>query len=379
MLNHAYAQFGFELLKELHSSCPEQNIFISPMSIAVALAMTANGASGTTREAILQVLHSDAQPIGAFNVDNHTLVQDVLIQQITGMKNIQLLMSNVLWFEPGTPISSFFAQTLATTYSAQCESLDFRSPSAAQTINARIAAQTQGQIKKIVSHIAPSTIAMLTNAMFFKGRWTLPFDPVNTRPSEFRLVSGSSCEVQMMNNTNEYAYSSAKGIELIRATYADGRFAAYIALPQEAGGLHSFLRDLTEDAFATLASSLKRQRGTLELPRLSISYNTTLNSALAKLGMRIAFGPHATFEGICAGHSAIQLSAMQHASCLLIDEEGTEAAAATSIGFRTRVMTLEPRPFHMIVNHPFFIAIRDEQSGHLVFAGAIFAPTIEVS
>jgi serpin B len=145
-------------------------------------------------------------------------------------------------------------------------------------------------------------------------------------------------------------------------------------LPQSTSGIQSFLRQLTPDGFTTLVSSLHPQRGTIELPRFTITYDATLNTTLTKLGMGIAFSGSADFSGIRKGPPPLQISEVRHASFLTVDEEGTEAAAATGIGIRPTAMRAEPPPFHMVVDHPFFIAIRDERNGQLLFTGKIEKP-----
>ena len=164
-----------------------------------------------------------------------------------------------------------------------------------------------------------------------------------------------------------------KGLEAIRLPYADRTFAMYVVLPQDSSGLQSFLSQLTPDTFTALVSSLHTQQGTIELPRFTITYDATLNAVLTKLGMGIAFGNNANFDGICKA-PRIQISEVRHASFLKVDEEGTEAAAATSVGMRAMAVRIEPQPFHMVVDHPFFLAIRDERNGQLLFTGTIAKP-----
>jgi serpin B len=363
-----YAQFGFDALRELESKRPNGNVFISPASIAVALAMTANGAQGTTRDAILRTLHSDAQPIETFNAANRALARE-----IANTTAVQLSMANALWVQQGLPVDPSFTQTLQAAYSAQAANLDFRNPAALQTINAWVAQHTNNLIQKILDQVDPATIVILTNAIAFKGKWTLPFDPKETQPHDFKTANGVVRSVQMMKHSAEYAYANANGLEAVRLPYADGTFAMYVVLPQDAGRMQSFLQQLTPDVFTTLTASLRTQRGTIELPRFTITYDATLNTILTKLGMGIAFSNNADFGGIRKG-SRMQISEVRHVSFLRIDEEGTEAAAATSVGIRALAARIEPPPFHMVVDHPFFVAIRDERSGQILFMGTIGEP-----
>jgi serine protease inhibitor len=363
-----YAQFGFDVLRQLASQRPDANVFISPTSIAVALAMTSNGANGTTREAILHTLHSDTQPIETFNAANRELAE-----QISKTTAVQLSMANALWLQQGLPVNPAFQQVLQTSYGAQADSVNFRNPAAAETINAWVAKHTNDLIQHLVDQVDPSTVAMLTNAIVFKGKWTLQFDPKSTQPHDFRPANGAVLQVPMMKNSAEYAYGGANGLEAIRLPYADGTFAMYVVLPPDSNRMQSFLSQLTPDTFTALISSLHPQRGTIELPRFTITYDATLNAVLTKLGMGIAFGNNADFDGIRKS-PRMQISEVRHASFLKVDEEGTEAAAATSVGMRAMAVRIEPQPFHMVVDHPFFLAIRDERNGQLLFTGTIAKP-----
>lgn len=368
-LARPYAQFGFDLLRELRAGQQEDNVFISPTSIAVALAMTSNGAHGTTRDAILRTLHSDGQSIDTFNAANRALAQ-----QIASAKVVELSMANALWLEQGLPVNPSFVQDLETSYRAQTKNLDFRNPAAAQTINEWVAKHTNDLIEKILDRVDSSTVAILTNAIAFKGKWTQPFDPKDTQPHDFKTAKGTARQVPMMKHSADYAYANANGLEAIRLPYADGTFAMYVVLPQDAKAMQSFLHRLDPDAFTGLVSSLHPQKGTIELPRFTVKYDATLNEVLEQLGMGSAFSSDANFDAIHMPPPRMQISEVRHASLLKVDEEGTEAAAATSVGIRSLAARIEPPPFHMVVDHPFFVAIRDESDGQLLFTGAIADP-----
>ena len=173
-------------------------------------------------------------------------------------------------------------------------------------------------------------------------------------------TSGAARQVQMMKHTAEYRYANADGLEVIRLPYADGTFAMYVVLPQDAARMQSFVEKLTPEAFTELLSSLRTQNGTIELPRFTTKYDATLNTVLKKLGMGIAFSDSANFNDISKAPKQFQISEVRHASFLSVDEEGTEAAAATSVGIRATAMRVEPPPFHMVVDHPFCVAIRED-------------------
>jgi serine protease inhibitor len=368
-LAQPYEHFGFDVLRELHTHQPSGNVFVSPTSIAVALAMTSNGAKDATREAILKTLHADGQSMEAVNAANRALVE-----QISKTTSVQLSMANALWLQQEFPVDGSFVETLQSAYGAQAENLNFRSPEAVRTINAWVAKHTNDRIQKILDGVDPATVAVLTNAIAFKGKWSKPFDPTVTQPHDFMTAGGTSRKVPMMKHSAEYGYANANGLESIRLPYADGTFAMYVVLPQDTAGMQTFLEKLTPEEFATLRASMHPRDGMIELPRFTIKYDTTLNTVLTKLGMGVAFSANANFEGISKAPRRFQISEVRHASFLSVDEEGTEAAAATSVGIRATAMRITEPPFHMIVDHPFFVAIRDERSGQLLFTGVIGEP-----
>ena len=368
-LTTPYADFGLDLLRQLSAGQAKDNVFISPYSVAVSLAMLSNGANGATREAILKTIHSPGQSLQTFNVANRTLIEQ--IQKTTA---VQLSVANGLWLKKSADINPIFSGTLHTSYGAEVQNLSFGDPSAAGTINGWVAKHTNGRIPKIIDQTSPATIAILTNAIAFKGKWSLRFDAASTRPHDFRAPAGVR-KVPMMTHSASYSHAKDNSLESIRLPYADGSFAMYVVLPQNANAMLSFLQQLTAKRFAAHVASLVEEPGTIELPRFHLSYGTSLNDPLKKLGMGIAFGKDADFSNIPKQPVPVPISDVKHISFLQVDEEGTEAAAATAIIMPTMALRRPtPPPFHMVVDHPFFLAIRDERSGQILFMGVIVEP-----
>ena len=367
-LAQPYAQFGFDVLRDLSSQHSSDSIFVSPCSIAVALAMLSNGASGTTRQAILKTLHSDGQSMDALNTANQALVE-----QINKTTAVQLAVANGLWLEKSAAVNPQFTQILKAAYGADAENVDFRDPKSADIINSWIEKHTNGRIQKILDRTDPSTVAILGNAIAFKGKWSLPFEPKLTRPHDFKTASRGVRKIPMMEHSAEYSYAQGDSLESIRLPYADGSFAMYVVLPEDANAMRSFVQRMTAERFSALISSLRRRQGTIDLPRFTMTYRTTLNATLSKLGMGIAFDAGADFSDIHQPPPRMQISEVRHASFLKVDEEGTEAAAATTTAVLALARPTTP-PFCMVVDHPFFIAIRDERSGQILFMGVVAEP-----
>jgi serine protease inhibitor len=367
-LARPYADFGFDVLRELSAEHPPENVFVSPYSIAVSLAMLANGANGTTRQAILKTIHSDGQSAEGLNTANHALME-----QINRTTTVQLATANGLFVDNSSKVNPQFTQTLQSAYGAEAENVDFRSPATARKINAWVAQHTNDRIPKILDQIDPSTIMILADAIAFKGKWSIPFETKLTEPHDFKDSRGVR-KVAMMSHSARYSYSSQSSLETIRLPYADGTFAMYVVLPKDDATMRSFLLGLTAERFSAYISSLESRLGTIELPRFSVTYRENLNKTLAKLGMGVAFENGADFSGIRQRPAQLRVSEIQHASFLKVDEEGTEAAAATTTGITQASARPATQPFHMVVDHPFFVAIRDERSGQILFVGVIEEP-----
>jgi serine protease inhibitor len=363
-----YADFGFDVLRELSAAHPPENIFVSPYSIAVSLAMLANGANGTTRQAILKTIHSDAQSQDALNAANRAL-----IEQINSTIIVQLATANGLFVDNSSEVNLQFTQTLHSAYGAEAENVDFRLPATAQKINAWVARHTNDRIQKILDQISPSTMMILADAIAFKGKWSIPFETKLTEPHNFKGSRGVRT-VPMMSHSARYSYSNQSSLETIRLLYGDGTFAMYVVLPKDDAAMRSFLQGLTAERFSAYISSLESRPGTIELPRFSISYRENLNRTLAKLGMGVAFENDADFSGIRQRPAQLRISEIRHASFLKVDEEGTEAAAATTTGMALASARPAAQPFHMVVDHPFFVVIRDERSRQILFMGVIEEP-----
>jgi serpin B len=362
-LARPYADFGFDVLRDLSAEHPSENIFLSPYSIAVSLAMLANGANGTTRQAILKTIHSEGQ----------SAANRALIEQINKTTTVQLATANGLFVDNSSEVNPGFTQTLHSAYGAEAENVDFRSPAAAQKINAWVAQHTNDRIQKILDQISPLTVIILADAMAFKGKWSIPFEAKLTEPHNFKGSRGVR-KVPMMSHSARYSYTNQNSLETIRLLYGNGTFAMYVVLPKDEAAMRSFLERLTAERFSTYISSLESRSGTIDLPRFSITYREMLNKTLAKLGMGVAFENSADFSGIPLRPSPLRISEIRHASFLKVDEEGTEAAAATTTGMALALARPATQPFHMVVDHPFFVAIRDERSGQILFMGVIEQP-----
>lgn len=359
--------FGLALMRTLTQGGTDKNVFVSPFSISQALSLALNGAGGATRDEIAATLQLRGAPLDAINQGNAAL--------LTSLSNpdpkVSLSIANALWANRGTTLKPDFQDRCHRYYQAQASTLDFSNPSAAGTINAWVSKNTQGKITELVTAGAiRHSPAVLTNAIYFHGQWTNAFDKTDTRNAPFTLQGGGTKSVPMMVRMSSYSYLDAPDFQAIRLPYGTGRIAMYVFLPKDSGGLNAFVQSATPANWNQWLSQMHPSSVSLFLPRFKASQDLLLNQPLGKLGMGAAFGAGADFRpmGLVNGF----IGEVIHKAILEVDEQGTVAAAATGMIMRSAAVA---RPGAVMrVDHPFFLAIRDDSTGALLFTGAIRNP-----
>ena len=367
----AINDFGLRLLRSLTDGSGANGI-VSPLSVSLALAMTYNGASGATKAAMAQTLGIAAIRDEEFNRNSRSLLDR--IQKADPA--VQIEIANALWPQAGFRINPDFLRLSRDFFDAAPQSLNFREnpEQAASRINDWVKERTQGKIPEIIKDLSRSTVLVLTDAVYFKGRWTVPFDKKETKPRSFHLPAARSVMVPMMAQRGEYRYLETDSFQAIRLPYGNNQFAMYVFLPRESTGLPDFLRSLNEQHWNQWLSMLIPRKGQIVLPRFESTYGRKLNDSLTAMGMGVAFGPDADFSRIYPPPRWLRINDVEHKTYLKVDEQGTEAAAATTVGIVAKLVRAAP-PFEMVADHPFFCAIVEERSGAMLFAGVVTNPT----
>ncbi len=368
-LVNANNQFGFKLFSEiLKKDSSQKNIFVSPASVAIALAIAYNGASGSTQQAMAKTLQ--LQGMNLPDINSGYIALKKLLENPD--EKVQLTIANSLWVNKNASLQPDFLQKAQDFYKAKVTNLDFQNATAPSTINNWVHESTQGKINKIVETIPPDQVLFLINAIYFKGKWSNEFDRNQTAEYPFYLISGKQKQHPMMSQKGDYKYYENEQFQAVGLPYgADGKISFYIFLPQKNSNLKAFYQNLNFENWEKWMTQFKKQEGFIRLPRFKTDYNVTLNDALKALGMEEAFTNKANFSGIGKN---LSLSQVQHKTFVEVNEEGTEAAAATSVGVVATSFKQKPEPFRMIVDRPFFCAIRDNQTGSILFMGAISEP-----
>ncbi len=366
-------RFGFDLLQKLIGGAPTENLLISPASIATALAMTYNGAGDDTARAMAGTLGVQGLTLAEVNQAHAALWAD--LAQADPL--VTFAAANSLWARLGIPFLPDFMQRNREFYQAEVANLNFSDPQAAPTINTWVSEQTHGKITEIVSPpINPLAILFLINALYFKGQWQQQFDRAATQPGVFHGLADQPCD--LMRQSGKFRYLAGPDFQAISLPYGAGRFSLYVFLPAVKVGLAGFLaRWLPQaaDRWNEWMREFREQDGVIALPRLKIAYSKSLNAALKALGMAVAFdNTAADFSAMCpdATGGLVFIADVRHKTFMEVNEEGTVAAAVTKVEMWLR--SLPPPPFEMVVDRPFFCAIRDDVTGAILFAGVVVSP-----
>ena len=370
--------FGFRLLNAVQNTIPSGNVVLSPVSAALDLSMALNGAGGETRQEILAALSLSGSELGAINAANAQLIKVIR----TPAKSITLSVADSLWVDSrrATLRPDYVKQTQAS-YDAEMTNLDFSDPSAATRINSWASKETQGRIPKVIERINPADLALLLNAVYFKGQWTHKFDKAQTQQRDFTLAGGSVKQVPRMAQSGRFDYFETPQLQAVRLSFGDGDLAMEVLLPAKSSSLGALEAQLTAEHWTNWQAQYAPRSGTIELPRFELKSNYRLNEPLQALGMTRAFHPDgAQLTGMFSSApgplrtSRFVISSVVQSTYWKVDEEGSEAAAVTTTGIRASAVARPAQPFRMIVDRPFFCAIEDRRSGALLFVGAVYDP-----
>ena len=361
--------FGFELFREISDRSGEENVFISPLSVAMALGMTYNGAGGTTAAAMKGTLE-----LGEIDRDDFNKAYGELMGSVgTGDPEVRFEIANSIWYREGLRFKGEFLGVNERFFNAEVRELDFGAANAANVINKWVSDGTNSKIREIVSAPIPrEMVMMLINAIYFKGTWTYEFDERRTKDDFFTLLDGSKKKCEMMVRDSEFDYLEGDEFQAIELPYGDGRFRATVLLPREGVSVDSLISGLNEASWRQLAAGLRSREVIVELPKFTLEYELSMNAVLNALGMGVAFDPNkADFSRMYDGPEPLSISEVRHKTFVQVDEEGTEAAAVTSVGIVATSIARKPR---MRVDRPFVFAIRDSHSEALLFIGKIVEP-----
>ena len=360
--------FALDLYARLRQK--KGNLFLSPYSISTALAMTYAGARGETEAQMAKVLHFTL-PQGRLHPAMGTLVREL---NAGGKKQYRLIVANALWGQKGYGFLPAFLSVNEKYYGAGLEQVDFaHDPNGSRkTINTWVEKQTQGKIKDLLKppHITPLTTLVLTNAIYFKGNWAAPFDKKHTRNEPFTVKAGKKVETPMMHKTDEFGYMEERDFQILELPYVGNELSMLVLLPRRLDGLADLEKSLTTRNLLKWPGQLRKREIILAVPKFKMTSEFELGKTLKSMGMANAFSGAADFSGM-TGRRDLFISEVVHKAFVEVNEEGTEAAAATAV-----VMKRGPAPQIAVfrADHPFLFLIRDNRSNSILFIGRVENP-----
>jgi serine protease inhibitor len=369
-LASANTGFAFDLLKQIAGEQPGTNIFISPFSVSTVLQMVANGAAGDTKAEMQRVLKTTGLPAETLNA----AVKD-LNQLLNSQTNVILNLANAIWYQEGFHLKPGFVSDNQNFFAAKLAGVDFGKPKSAQTINDWADTSTRGKIKEVVQFpFPPLTRVILANAIYFKGKWDRPFDKQATKDHTFNVLSGGTPkQVPTMWQHGHFNYQQGDGFQAVQLPYAGGRLQMYLFLPDTNSSPAKLLAELNAQTWQSkILPGFRDRDGTLAFPRFKLDYDVTLNEPLKALGMRQAFGSSADFSAMA--DEPLFMSEVKQKSFVEVNEEGTEAAAVTTVTMRAEAVFRPEKPFEMIVDRPFLFMIGDDSTKSILFMSVIYDP-----
>lgn len=347
------------------------NLTISPYSVAAALALAYNGSAGETAEELGKLLGYAPDERQKLNTGHQSLMK--LLNH--GGPGVELKIANSVWSMKGLPLRRDYLKTGENFYDAQIKTTDLAAEKSVKEINGWVADHTGDKIQEMLTKPpGPQAVAVLVNALYFKGGWTDVFEEQATKQADFYPPDGPAVQVMMMKRGGIFSYAAHKDWQAVKLPYGEGQMEMVVVLPGEQSSLVELVGQL-EQGTLPLDEDYTSTLGTLLLPRFTASYRTELSKALQALGVKQAFDPSlGDFSLMSDLDSPIYFEQVIHKTYIDVNERGTEAAASTVIDMLAGAAPPADKPFEMNVNRPFLFMIRDTQSGVVLFLGAIENP-----
>jgi serpin B len=365
-------RFGFDLYRRLASQ--DGNLFLSPFSISTALAMTSAGAKGETADQMTRVLHFPPQE------ELHPALARLMHEINAGgeKKAFQLSTANALWGASDCLFRPEFLKLVKDNYGANLTNLDFArdAEGARHTINTWVEKETNDKIRDLIGPgvLNARTRLVLTNAIYFKGKWETPFKKDRTKDESFRVAAGKEIKAPLMHETARLGYMASDEFQALELPYAGQDLSMLVLLPRK-DDVTALEKKLTSELVDDVVAKLERQEVIVSLPRFKTTAKFELSRTLAEMGMPLAFSAKADFSGMTTASEPLEISDVIHKAFVDVNEEGTEAAAATAVAVRAAAIA-RPKPVPVFrADHPFVYLIRDVRNGSVLFLGRLADPT----
>jgi serine protease inhibitor len=353
--------FAFDLFRTANLNEHKANVFMSPLSATMALGMTANGADGATYDemrAALKLTGATREEVGSGYKSLITLLRGLDPQT-------NFAIANSIWYEKTFPFNTSFLDESKQYFDAKVAGLDFNDPASVSTINSWVSDQTNGKIPKVLDAIDPLEEMFLVNAIYFKGTWQKQFDKSKTVDAPFHAADGTTATVPMMSRPAGVQMAFTPEYQAVDLPYGNSAFTMTVILPS--GDIDAFAESFDQAKWNALIGELHDSEAPVYLPRFRIEWQRRLDSDLQQMGMRLAFQEGlADFTRMSPLGLKLVITRVMQKTFVDVDEEGTEAAAATTVGVGLTSVQL---PFR--ADRPFLVVIRERFSGTILFIGKI--------
>jgi len=354
--------FAFDLLQRTIISSGETNVFISPLSVSIALGMVWNGANGQTKTEMETALKMSGMSVEDIN-SYYQIMQSTLPEIDPTTK---LSIANSLWYKIGFPVKSDFLKVNTDYFGAYVKELDFSKAWALDTINNWCAKKTNNLINNPLDKIDSNDVMFLVNAIYFKGIWRKHFDTKNTAEANFTDELNNQVKVNMMYQKDTFAYVADSYAQYLDMPYGNKAFSMTVILPVDGKSTADVLNQLTPDYWNSTLQFMSTKQVEVYMPRFKTQNNYLLNDPLKNMGMSLAFTDFADFSNIA--NANLKISKVIHDTYVEVTEEGTEAAAVTIVAVTTTAILNNPTPVFR-VNKPFLFVIREKSTGVILFIG----------
>jgi serine protease inhibitor len=364
--------FGLKLFRAVSEAEGAQNVFLSPLSVSMALGMTLNGAAGTTRTGMEQALELAGLTEAEINASYRSL-----IDLLSGLdRKVVFEIANSIWYREGFPVAPAFVTLNQTFFDAVVQALDFADPTAVPTINGWVNDNTHGKIPEVIDSIDPAVVMFLINAIYFKGDWTWQFEADKTEERTFYLSGGGSVEVPSMQMAGDLPVFTDEELTAVDLPYGNGFYSMTVLLPGEEVDLDSVIAGLDAPRWQQIVDGLAEHPvGLLQLPKFKLEYEIQLKDVLSALGMATAFTPgQADFSRMVTSPLDLFISQVIHKTFVEVDEKGTEAAAVTVVVVELTSVGPEQK-LYIVVDRPFVFVLRERLSGTILFIGKYLGPS----
>lgn len=356
--------FTFGLFSRIVAATPQDNVFTSPLSASYALGMAMNGANGATFDAMRSTLafpaSSNRQAIG-----ESWSSLTALLTSLDASTDVRI--ANSIWWRKEFPFSQAFIDEDKHWFGAEARALDFEDAKSVTAINDWVSTATNGKITSIMDAIPGDAVMFLVNALYFKGSWRDKFDASLTTDAPFTTMAGSTQQVRMMHRSGDINYAEGSNWQAVELPYGNEAWNMTVLLPKPGTSVNALAAQTDASAFAAIVAALRAREVKLSLPRLTLEWERELTPDLQGMGMGVAFSDGADFSRMSPSQP-VKISSVKQKTFVKVDEEGTEAAAVTSVGV---VATAAILPIDFTVNRPFVLVIRERLTGTILFIGRI--------